>query len=179
MDLKGTKTEKNLQEAFAGESMARNKYTYFASQAKKEGFVQISKIFEETANNEKEHAKIWFKYLQGGSIKSTMENLVEAAQGEHYEWTQMYSDFAKDAKEEGFSDLAYLFEAVAKIEKHHEERYQKLLASIKDETVFKKETKITWECLNCGHLHTGEKAPELCPVCKHPKAYFAQSANNF
>ena len=179
MDLKGTKTEKNLMEAFAGESQARNKYTYYASKAKKDGYVQISKIFEETANNEKEHAKIWFKYLHGGSIASTMENLEDAANGENYEWTDMYARFAKEAKEEGFDELAVLFEAVAKIEKHHEERYRKLLAAIKEKTVFEKDKDIIWECSNCGHLHVGEKAPELCPVCKHPQAYFFEKANNY
>ena len=179
MELKGTKTEKNLMEAFAGESQARNKYTYFASQAKKEGFVQISKIFEETANNEKEHAKIWFKYLHGGSIGTTMENLEAAANGENYEWTDMYARFAQDAKEEGFNDLAFLFEAVAKIEKHHEERYRKLLEAVKSNTVFEKETDIVWECANCGHIHVGKTALQLCPVCKHPQAYFAQKADNY
>lgn len=179
MELKGTKTEKNLMEAFAGESQARNKYTYFASQAKKEGFVQISKIFEETANNEKEHAKIWFKYLNGGKISSTMENLEEAANGENYEWTDMYAKFAKEAKEEGFNELAVLFEAVAKIEKHHEERYRKLLEAVKAKTVFEKDKDIVWECANCGHVHVGSKAVELCPVCKHPQAYFFEKANNY
>ena len=163
MELKGTKTEKNLMEAFAGESQARNKYTYYASKAKKDGYVQISKIFEETANNEKEHAKIWFKYLHGGAIPSTMENLEDAANGENYEWT----------------DLAVLFEAVARIEKHHEERYRKLLEAIKAKTVFEKDKDIIWECSNCGHLHVGTQAPELCPVCKHPQAYFFEKANNY
>ncbi len=179
MELKGTKTEKNLMEAFAGESQARNKYTYYASKAKKDGYVQISKIFEETANNEKEHAKIWFKYLHNGAIASTIENLEDAANGENYEWTDMYARFAKEAKEEGFDELAVLFEAVAKIEKHHEERYRKLLKAVKEKTVFDKEKDIVWECSNCGHLHIGQKAPELCPVCKHPQAYFFESANNY
>ena len=179
MDIKGSKTEKNLMEAFAGESQARNKYTYFASKAKKEGYVQIGKIFEETANNEKEHAKIWFKLLHGGEIGSTAENLKAAAEGENYEWTDMYANFAKDAREEGFNDIAYLFEAVAKIEKEHEERYRKLLASVVDGTVFERSTEITWTCSNCGHVHIGTNAPQLCPVCKHPQAYFEQRAENY
>ncbi len=179
MELKGSKTEKNLMEAFAGESQARNKYTYFASQAKKDGFVQISKIFEETANNEKEHAKLWFKYLNGGAVKSTIENLEAAANGENYEWTNMYVQFAKEAKEEGFDELANLFEAVGKIEKAHEERYRKLLESVKNQKVFNRQTKIVWECANCGHLHIGETAPELCPVCKHPQSYFFEKNENY
>lgn len=179
MELKGTKTEKNLMTAFAGESEARNKYTYYASQAKKEGFVQISKIFEETANNEKEHAKIWFKYLHDGKIPETLAALEDAANGENYEWTEMYAQFAKEAKEEGFEQLAALFEAVAKIEKEHEERYRKLLENIKADKVFKKDRVVVWECGNCGHVFEGEKAPELCPVCKHPKAYFFVKAQNY
>ena len=179
MELKGSKTEKNLMTAFAGESEARNKYTYYASQAKKDGYVQISKIFEETANNEKEHAKLWFKYLHGGKIPSTIENLEDAANGENYEWTEMYATFAKEAKEEGFEDLAFLFDAVAKIEKHHEERYRKLLNAINEKTVFEKDKDIIWECANCGHVYIGPKALELCPVCKHPQAYFAEKANNY
>lgn len=179
MELKGTKTEKNLQTAFAGESQARNKYTYYASQAKKEGFVQISKIFEETANNEKEHAKIWFKFLHEGAIPETIKNLEDAADGENYEWTDMYATFAKEAKEEGFDTLAALFELVGKIEKEHEERYRKLLAAVKSGTVFEKSEKVVWECSNCGHAYEGEKAIELCPVCKHPKAYFYMKANNY
>ena len=179
MDLKGTKTEQNLMTAFAGESQARNKYTYYASQAKKEGFVQISKIFEETANNEKEHAKIWFKFLHNGSIPQTIENLKDAAEGENYEWTDMYATFAKEAKEEGFVELAALFELVGKIEKEHEERYRKLLANIENGTVFEKSEKVVWECSNCGHVHEGEAALELCPVCKHPKAYFFMKAKNY
>ena len=179
MELKGSKTEKNLMEAFAGESQARNKYTYFASQAKKDGFVQISKIFEETANNEKEHAKLWFKYLNGGAVKSTLENLEDAANGENYEWTNMYAQFAKEAKEEGFDELAILFEAVGKIEKAHEERYRKLLESVKNQKVFNRQTKIVWECANCGHLHIGETAPQLCPVCKHPQSYFFEKNENY
>ena len=179
MELKGTKTEKNLMEAFAGESQARNKYTYYASQAKKDGYVQISKIFEETANNEKEHAKIWFKLLHGGSIPQTIENLKDAAEGENYEWTDMYAKFAKEAKEEGFEQIAALFELVGKIEKDHEERYRKLLANIENNTVFEKSEKVVWECSNCGHAFEGESAPELCPVCKHPKAYFFIKAKNY
>ena len=179
MELKGSKTEKNLQTAFAGESQARNKYTYFSSQAKKEGYVQISKIFEETANNEKEHAKIWFKLLNGGSVGTTIENLEAAAAGENYEWTQMYAEFAKEAKEEGFTDIAALFELVAKIEKAHEERYKKLLEAVKGQKVFVRPGQIIWECGNCGHLYVGEKAPELCPVCKHPQAYFFEKVENY
>ncbi len=179
MDLKGTKTEKNLMEAFAGESQARNKYSYYASAAKKEGYVQISKIFEETAGNEKEHAKIWFKLLQGGSIGSTEENLEAAANGENYEWTDMYAKFAKEAKEEGFDNIAKLFEEVGKIEKEHEERYRKLLASVKEKKVFSRENKIAWICSNCGHVHYGDTAPQLCPVCNHPQAYFEEKASNY
>ena len=178
-ELKGSKTEQNLMTAFAGESQARNKYTYYASQAKKEGFVQISKIFEETANNEKEHAKIWFKYLHGGSVQNTIQNLEDAAAGENYEWTDMYATFAKEAKEEGFDELAVLFEMVAKIEKAHEERYRKLLESVKQDKVFVRDKKIVWECANCGHHHEAENAPELCPVCKHPQAYFFEKVVNY
>ena len=178
-ELKGSKTEQNLMAAFAGESQARNKYTYYASQAKKEGFVQISKIFEETANNEKEHAKIWFKYLHNGTIPQTLKNLEDAAAGENYEWTDMYATFAKEAKEEGFNDLAILFDMVAKIEKTHEERYRKLLESVKNDTVFVRDKKIVWECANCGHHFEGENAPEVCPVCKHPKAYFFEAVVNY
>lgn len=179
MELKGSKTEKNLMEAFAGESQARNKYTYFASQAKKDGYVQISKIFEETANNEKEHAKIWFKLLCGGAIGSTAENLKAAADGEHFEWTDMYAKFAKEAKEEGFNDIAFLFEKVANIEKEHEERYKALLSSVEAKEVFEKANEVVWVCSNCGHIHFGKKAPELCPVCKHPQAFFEQKATNY
>lgn len=179
MELKGSKTEKNLQTAFAGESQARNKYTYYASKAKKEGFVQIAKIFEETANNEKEHAKLWFKFLHDGNVPETAANLLDAAQGENYEWTDMYAGFAKTAKEEGFEKLAYLFEAVAKIEKTHEERYRKLLKNVETQEVFKKAGIVVWECSNCGHLHIGETAPEICPVCAHPKAYFQVRAENY
>ena len=167
-DLKGTKTEANLQAAFAGESQARNKYTYYASKAKKDGYVQIASIFEETANNEKEHAKIWFKLLHGGDIPSTDVNLLDAAEGENYEWTDMYAGFAKEAREEGFPEIAVLFEKVGAIEKMHEERYRKLLANVKDGLVFSKDQDMVWECSNCGHIVIGKKAPEMCPVCKHP-----------
>ena len=177
-DLKGTKTEANLMEAFAGESMARGKYTYYASKAKKEGYVQIANFFEETAKNEQEHAKLWFKLLHGG-MPDTLANLYDAANGENYEWTDMYDTFAKEAKEEGFDELAVLFDAVAKIEKHHEERYRKLLKAVQEKTVFEKDKDIVWECSNCGHIHIGTKAVELCPVCKHPQAYFAEKANNY
>ncbi|MCQ2410894.1 MAG: rubrerythrin family protein [Elusimicrobiaceae bacterium] len=179
MELKGSKTEKNLMTAFAGESQARNKYTYYASKAKKEGFVQIAKIFEETANNEKEHAKLWFKALHGNEIPATAANLLDAANGENYEWTDMYATFAKEAKEEGFCDLAFLFESVAKIEKMHEERYRKLLKNVETNEVFKKAGIVMWECSNCGHVVIGEKAPELCPVCKHPQAYFMIHPENY
>ena len=178
-NLKGTKTEANLMTAFAGESQARNKYTYYASMAKKEGYVQIANLFEETANNEKEHAKIWFKLLHDGVIPDTATNLLDAANGENYEWTDMYAGFAKDAKEEGFSKIAYLFEAVGKIEKEHEERYRKLLANIEGNAVFIKGVKVIWQCANCGHIHIGEKAPEVCPVCDHPKAHFQILAKNY
>jgi len=178
MELKGSKTEKNLQTAFAGESQARNKYTYYASKAKKDGFVQIASLFEETANNEKEHAKIWFKLLHDG-ISSTAENLLDAAEGENYEWTDMYATFAKEAKEEGFDHIAYLFEEVAKIEKAHEERYRKLLSNVKEDKVFAKDEEVLWECGNCGHLHVGKSAPEICPVCVHKKAHFKLNAKNY
>jgi len=176
-ELKGSKTEQNLLAAFAGESQARNKYTYFASRAKKDGYVQISKLFEETANNEKEHAKIWFKLLNG--IGSTEENLKAAAEGEAYEWTDMYPEFAKTAREEGFDQIAELFEGVAKIEKAHEERYRKLLANIKTGRVFTNDGDTIWECANCGHIVIGGKAPEICPVCNHSQAYFERRANNY
>ena len=176
-DLKGTKTEKNLWEAFAGESQARNKYTYFASKAKKDGYVQIAKIFEETAANEKEHAEIWFKLLQG--IGSTAENLKAAAEGENYEWTDMYAEMAKDAREEGFDHIAFLFEEVGKIEKEHEERYRKLLANVEGGLVFSRDGDMIWQCSNCGHIHVGKQAPEVCPVCVHPKAYFQIKAENY
>lgn len=177
-ELKGSKTEKNLMEAFAGESMARNQYTYFASKAKKEGYVQIAALFEETAANEKEHAKIWFKLLNGG-IGSTTENLKAAAEGEHYEWTDMYDRFAKDAREEGFNEIADLFEGVAAIEKEHEERYRKLLQNIEDGIVFSRDGDTIWKCANCGHICIGKKAPEVCPVCAHPQAYFEIKAENY
>ena len=175
--LKGTKTEANLWTAFAGESQARNKYSYFASKAKKDGYVQISKIFEETANNEKEHAKIWFKLL--GGIGDTVENLYHAAEGENYEWTDMYAQMAKDAHEEGFEHIAFLFEQVAKIEKEHEERYRQLVANIEGGLVFSRDGDMIWECSNCGHIHIGQKAPDLCPVCEHPQAYFQLKAKNY
>ena len=176
-DLKGTRTEQNLWSAFAGESQARNKYTYFASKAKKEGYVQIAKFFEETANNEKEHAKIWFKLLNG--IGDTAANLKAAAEGENYEWTDMYAAFAKEAREEGFVEIAALFEAVAKIEKEHEERYLKLLANVEGGLVFSREGDMIWQCSNCGHIVIGKQAPELCPVCAHPQAYFEIKAENY
>ena len=179
MELKGSRTEANLMTAFAGESQARNKYTYYASKAKKDGYVQIAQIFEETANNEKEHAKIWFKLLHDGGIPTTIENLKDAAEGENYEWTEMYAEFAVVAKEEGFDHIAALFEMVAKIEKEHEERYKKLLANIEGGVVFSKDNDIVWICSNCGHVHIGKKAPELCPVCAHPQAYFMEKANNY
>lgn len=179
MELKGTKTEANLQAAFAGECMARSKYTYFASKAKKDGYVQIANIFEETANNEKEHAKLWYKLLNGGSIGSTVDNLKAAAEGENYEWTDMYAAFAKEAKEEGFDEIAKLFEGVAAIEKEHEERYRKLLANIEEGLVFSKDGDVIWQCANCGHICIGKKAPEVCPVCNHPQSYFQVKAENY
>lgn len=177
MELKGSKTEANLLAAFAGESQARNKYTYFASKAKKEGYVQIANLFEETANNEKEHAKIWFKLLDG--IGSTAENLKAAAEGENYEWTDMYATFAKEAREEGFDHIANLFEMVGEIEKEHEQRYLKLLANVENGLVFSKEGDTVWQCSNCGHIVIGKKAPEVCPVCAHPQAYFELQAKNY
>lgn len=177
MELKGSRTEANLNAAFAGESMARNKYTYFAGVAKKEGYEQISAIFEETADNEKEHAKMWFKLL--GHLGKTAENLQAAADGEHYEWTVMYADFAKQAKEEGFDNIAKLFELVANIEKTHEERYLALLENLKTNMVFAKENEQVWRCRNCGHIHTGTTAPEVCPFCNHPKAYFEVEVKNY
>ena len=179
MELKGSKTEQNLMAAFAGESQARNKYSYFASKAKKDGYEQIAAIFEETANNEKEHAKMWFKLLEGGSIKSTEENLKAAAEGENYEWTDMYAGFAETAKEEGFDHIAFLFSEVAKIEKEHEERYKKLLKNIEDEVVFSNDGDTIWVCRNCGHVVVGKKAPKLCPVCEHPQSFFERKANNY
>ena len=171
-ELKGSKTEKNLMEAFAGESQARNKYTYYASKAKKEGYEQIAAIFTETADNEKEHAKMWFKELHGGEVPSTMENLIDAAAGERGEWTEMYKRMAEEAREEGFLSIAMKFEGVAAIEKRHEERYNKLLEIVKKKTEFKKTTKKIWVCRNCGHVHVGNEAPKVCPVCNHPQAYF-------
>jgi len=178
-DLKGTKTEKNLQEAFAGESQARNKYTYFASKARKEGYVQIAAIFEETAGNEKEHAKMWFKYLEGGDIKDTASNLLEAAEGENYEWTDMYDRMAKEADEEGFKEIAAKFRMVGAIEKHHEERYRKLLKNVEDGLVFSRDGDCIWQCANCGHIVIGKKAPKVCPVCNHPQSYFQIEAVNY
>lgn len=177
-ELKGSKTEANLLSAFAGESQARNKYTYYASKAKKEGFVQIAKLFEETAANEKEHAKIWFKLLHDG-MPDTMTNLKDAADGENYEWTDMYAEFAKDAREEGFDKIADLFEMVGEIEKEHEERYRKLLANIEGGLVFSRDGDMIWQCSNCGHIVVGKNAPEVCPVCDHPKAYFQLKAENY
>ncbi len=179
MELKGTKTEKNLMEAFAGESQARNKYTYFASKAKKEGYEQIAAIFQETADNEKEHAKMWFKLLHGGEIQSTEENLKAAAEGENFEWTDMYDRMAEEADEEGFKHIAFLFRSVAKIEKEHEERYLKLLNNVKEEIVFSRDGEAIWKCRNCGHIAIGKKAPNLCPVCEHPKSYFEIKAENY
>ncbi|HOE85044.1 MAG TPA: rubrerythrin family protein [Sphaerochaeta sp.] len=180
MELKGSKTEANLNEAFAGESMARNKYTYFASKARKEGYVQIAKLFEETAFNEQEHAKIWFKLLQeGGEVQDTASNLKAAAEGEHYEWTEMYVNFAKDAREEGFNKIATLFEMVAAIEKHHEQRYLNLLKNVEDGLVFSRDGDQIWVCSNCGHIVVGKKAPGICPVCAHPQAYFEIAAKNY
>ena len=176
-ELKGSKTEQNLWTAFAGESQARNKYTYFASKAKKDGYVQISKIFEETAANEKEHAEIWFKLL--GGIGTTSENLKAAAEGENYEWTDMYATFAKEAREEGFDHIADLFEMVGAIEKEHEERYRRLLKNVEDKLVFSRDGDCVWQCSNCGHIVVGRQAPEVCPVCAHPKAYFELKANNY
>ena len=178
-DLKGTKTEKNLLAAFSGESQAAVKYAYYASRAKKDGFEQIAGIFQETSGNEKEHAKLWFKALHDGAVPDTSSNLLDAAEGEHYEWSDMYKEFAKVAKEEGFLELATKFEAVGKVEKSHEERYRTLLSNIKEETVFSKTTKEVWICRNCGHLHDGTSAPEICPVCIHPKAFFEIRAVNY
>ena len=178
-DLKGTKTEQNLKEAFAGESMARNKYTYFASRAKKDGYVQIAAIFEETAANEKEHAKMWYKYLNGGSVSDTKANLADAANGENFEWTDMYARMAKEAREEGFDEIAEKFEQVGAIEKHHEERYRKLLKNIQDAIVFSRDGDVIWQCANCGHIVIGKKAPEVCPVCDHPQSYFQIKAENY
>ena len=178
-DLKGTKTERNLQEAFAGESMARNKYSYFASKARKDGYEQIAAIFEETANNEKEHAKLWFKLLNGGEVSGTMDNLRAAAEGENYEWTDMYAKMAADADAEGFPEIAHRFRAVAAIDKHHEERYRRLLQNIEEGLVFSREGDMVWICRNCGHIHIGKKAPEVCPVCLHKQSFFEIKAENY
>ena len=178
-DLKGTKTEANLLSAFAGESQATNKYTYFASKARKDGYQQIAAIFEETARNEREHAKMWFKLLEGGAIKSTPENLEAAAAGENYEWTDMYERMAQEAREEGFDEIAAKFEGVAAIEKHHEERYRKLLKNVQDKVVFSRDGDCIWQCINCGHIVVGKKAPEVCPVCNHPQSYFQIEAENY
>ena len=179
MELKGSQTEKNLLTAFAGESQARNKYTFYASKARKDGYEQYAEIFEETANNEKEHAKMWFKELHDGEVPSTLENLNDAANGENYEWTDMYDNFAKVAREEGFTRIALLFEGVAKIEKEHEERYRKLIANIEDGLVFSKDGDTIWKCRNCGHIVIGKKAPAVCPVCSHPQSYFEVKAENY
>ncbi|MBS7352384.1 MAG: rubrerythrin family protein [Muribaculaceae bacterium] len=178
-NLKGTKTEANLRTAFAGESEATNKYTYYASKAKKDGYVQIADLFMETAGNEREHAKLWFKLLHDGAVPDTMTNLADAAAGENYEWTDMYATFAKEAREEGFEQIANLFEGVAAIEKRHEERYRKLLKNIEDKVVFSRDGDCIWQCLNCGHIHIGKEAPKVCPVCAHPQAYFAFAADNY
>lgn len=179
MELKGSKTEQNLKKAFAGESEARNKYTYYASKAKKDGFEQIASIFEETANNELEHAKMWFKELHGGEIPTTIDNLKDAMNGENYEWTDMYQEFAKTAKEEGFDKIAYLFEQVGKIEKEHEERYKKLLENVENGLVFTKDGDTIWQCRNCGHIVIGKSAPKVCPVCNHPQSYFEIKKENY
>lgn len=179
VELKGTKTEANLKAAFAGESQAHTKYEYYASQAKKDGYVQISNIFSETSHNEKEHAKIWFKLLHGGSIQDTASNLKDAAEGENHEWTSMYPTFAKEAREEGFDEIAYLFDAVGAIEKEHNERYDVLLKKVEEGSVFVKEEEIIWICGNCGHIFKGKEAPKKCPVCAHPKAYFEKKADNY
>ena len=179
MELKGSRTEANLMAAFAGESQARNKYTYYASQARKDGYEQIAAIFEETANNEKEHAKLWFKELHGGSIPTTLENLKDAANGENYEWTEMYKEFAEVAREEGFDSIAYLFEEVAKIEKNHEERYLKLVGNVENNLVFHKGEEKVWICRNCGHVYYGKDALKICPVCKHPESFMELKAENY
>ncbi len=179
MELKGSRTEANLMAAFAGESQARNKYTYYASKAKKDGFEQIAEIFLETADNEKEHAKMWFKELHGGEVPSTSENLLDAANGENFEWTDMYKEFAETAREEGFDRIANLFEGVAEIEKHHEERYRALLSNVDNELVFSKDGEKIWQCRNCGHICIGKNAPEVCPVCSHPQSYFEIKKENY
>ena len=179
MEFKGSRTEANLMAAFAGESQARNKYDYYASQAKKDGYVQIAAIFEETAKNEKEHVKLWFKLLHGGKVPTTTQNLSDAADGENFEWTDMYAQFAREAREEGFEDIAKQFEGVAAIEKEHEERYRKLLANIEGGLVFSRDGDMIWQCSNCGHIHIGKQAPEVCPVCNHPQSYFQIKAENY
>ncbi len=179
MELKGSKTEQNLLAAFAGESQARNKYTYYASKAKKEGYEQIAAIFQETADNEKEHAELWFKYLHDGKVPTTEVNLLDAAEGENYEWTDMYKHMAEVAREEGFKEIAVKFELVGKIEKEHEERYRALLEKVKAEKVFISEDVVIWKCRNCGHIHVGKQAPEICPTCAHPKSYFERQAKNY
>lgn len=178
-ELKGSKTEANLMAAYAGESQATNKYRYYASKARKDGYQQIGDLFDETANNEKEHAKIWFKLIHGGSVPGTQENLKDAAAGEHYEWTDMYAGFAETARQEGFDHIAFLFEHVGKIEKEHEERYLKLLSNVENGIVFSREGDTIWKCSNCGHIHVGPKAPEVCPVCTHPQSYFEMKADNY
>lgn len=178
-DLKGTKTEKNLQDAFAGESQARNKYSYYASKAKKDGYVQIAALFEETADNEKEHAKMWFKYLHGGAVPGTEENLKDAAAGENYEWTDMYDRMAREAEEEGFVEIAAKFRLVGAIEKHHEERYLALLKNVQEGLVFSRDGEKVWKCRNCGHIVIGKQAPEVCPTCNHPQSYFEINAENY
>ena len=178
-DLKGTKTEQNLMTAFAGESQAHTNYQYYASKAKNDGYVQMSEIFLETSRNEKEHAKLWFKYLHGGDVPTTSQNLEDAANGENYEWTDMYDTFAKEAREEGFNEIARKFEMVAAIEKHHEERYRKLLKNIEDEVVFSRDGDVVWQCSNCGHIVIGKKAPGICPVCAHPQSFFQIEAQNY
>lgn len=179
MELKGSKTEQNLETAFAGESKARNKYTYYASKAKKEGFEQIAAIFEETANNEKEHAKLWFKELNGGEVPETIANLKDAAAGENYEWTDMYAGFAKVAEDEGFTKIAKLFKGVAEVEKHHEKRYKALISNVEETNVFEKSDETMWICRNCGHVHFGKSAPKICPVCSHPQSYFELLSENY
>lgn len=179
MNFEGSKTQANLMTAFAGESQARNKYTYYASKAKKDGYVQIGNLFEETANNEKEHAKIWFKLLHNGEVPGTNENLKDAAAGEHYEWTDMYKNFAEQAREEGFEHIAFLFDEVGKIEKEHEQRFLKLLANVEGGLVFSRDGDAIWQCSNCGHLVVGKSAPQVCPVCAHPQSYFQIKADNY
>lgn len=178
-ELKGTKTEANLKAAFAGEAQAATKYAYYASKAKKDGYVQIANIFEETSGNEKEHAKLWFKLLHGGQVPDTLANLADAAEGENYEWTDMYATFAKEAREEGFEKIAVLFEGVAAVEKEHEDRYRRLFHNIEEKIVFSREGDCLWQCLNCGHIHIGKEAPKVCPVCAHPQAYFQLAARNY